>query len=187
MGRDNDRPDADPEIAREQGARVEQVAHAQDASTDRRGVGAHRPAPLRPDSSKLHFELTAPEVESTSDEDRDHSYGQMLQRRVDAFWSRHPEVSKQSTRDRLYGRVRRTLHIMQATSPASLPTEADKMINLVETYLGRECQEYFSRKAARGSQISSVLSTPAVGGANELAMPSPITMALTNLSQPWQP
>ncbi|KAG6822838.1 hypothetical protein H0H92_012401 [Tricholoma furcatifolium] len=187
MGRDNDRPDADPEIAREQGARVEQVAHAQDASTDRRGVGAHRPAPLRPDSSKLHFELTAPEVESTSDEDRDHSYGQMLQRRVDAFWSRHPEVSKQSTRDRLYGRVRRTLHIMQATAPASLPTEADKMINLVETYLGRECQEYFSRKAARGSQISSVLSTPAVGGANELAMPSPITMALTNLSQPWQP
>ncbi|KAG6806790.1 hypothetical protein H0H92_010037, partial [Tricholoma furcatifolium] len=76
---------------------------------------------------------------------------------------------------------------MQATAPASLPTEADKMINLVETYLGRECQEYFSRKAARGSQISSVLSTPAVGGANELAMPSPITMALTNLSQPWQP
>ncbi|KAG6806002.1 hypothetical protein H0H92_013085, partial [Tricholoma furcatifolium] len=37
MGRDNDRPDADPEKAREQGARVEQVAHAHDASTDRRG------------------------------------------------------------------------------------------------------------------------------------------------------
>ncbi|KAG6806131.1 hypothetical protein H0H92_012543, partial [Tricholoma furcatifolium] len=75
---------------------------------------------------------------------------------------------------------------MQATLPASLPTEADKTINLVETYLGRECQEYFSCKAARGSQISSVLLTPAVGGANELAMSSPITMALTNLSQPWQ-
>ncbi|KAG6809809.1 hypothetical protein H0H92_014671 [Tricholoma furcatifolium] len=169
MERDNDCPNADPELAQGPEAHRKQVAHVHDTSTDCRGVGAHRPAPLRPNTSKLQFELTTQEVESTSDEDRDHSYVQLLQRRIDAFWTQHPEVLKQSTHDKLYNRVRQTLHIMQKTAPASLPTEADKMINLVETYLGRECQEYFSREM------------------NELTMPSPITMALTNLSQPWQP
>ncbi|KAG6807951.1 hypothetical protein H0H92_005912, partial [Tricholoma furcatifolium] len=154
---------------------------------DPRGLGMRPPVPLRPDSSRLHFETKPASEEETSDVEQEHSHDQWLRRRVEVFWAARPEVGKQSTRDQLYTCIERALHQLKTEAPSSFPKEPERLINLIENYLGQEFQEYLEQKALRGSQVSSTVSSPAVAARVVTPMQSPVTMALGHMSLPLQP